>query len=101
VAGIITGKYVEKVFVPATKTSLQANYKNTTGISSRLLTNSVSGGTPLSVHMMYNPITGAWTCNNGDAGNDPATASLATDGSDKAILGSNPIPAAILPKSCG
>ena len=99
VAGIIAGKYVQTIVVPAGKTSIQANFKNTTGISSRLLTGNVAGGAPMSVHMMYNPVNGSWSCNNGDASADVA-ASAAVDAS-RAVLGANPIPAAILPKSCG
>ncbi|MDH4235341.1 MAG: pilin [Gallionella sp.] len=102
VSGIIKGKYVEIVGIPdATKTSIQANFKNTTGISSRLLTSAVSGGVPMSVHMMYNPVNGSWSCANGDVSADVATGSLSTTGTDVAQLGANPIPPAILPKSCG
>jgi type IV pilus assembly protein PilA len=98
VAGIIAGKYVSTIVVPANKTSIQANFKNTTGISSRLLTGNVAGGVPMSVHMMYNPVSGSWTCANGDASVDVAAS--AAVGTDVAATGLNPIPTAILPKSC-
>jgi type IV pilus assembly protein PilA len=100
VAGIISGKYVAYLGVPdGTKTSIQVNFSNAAGISSRLLTNNVAGGTPLSVHMMYNAKTGAWSCNNGTVSADVATSSVAA--TDKAALGANPIPNSVLPKSCG
>ena len=99
VAGIVSGKYVAYLGVPdATKTSIQVNYSNQAGISSRLLTNNVPGGAPLSVHMMYNPVSGSWTCNNGDVSNDvAASAAVATT---VAAAGTNTIPASVLPKSC-
>jgi len=105
VAGIVAGKYVASVSTPGnsaasiTRTSLQADFKNVTGISSRLLSGAVPGGAAMSVHMLYNPKTGAWTCNNGDAANDALLASIVD--TDVAVLGANPIPVAILPKSCG
>ncbi|HTN95137.1 MAG TPA: pilin [Gallionella sp.] len=99
VVGIVDGKYVAYLGVPdTTRTSIQVNYRNTAGISSRLLTNNVPGNTPMSVHMMYNPADGSWSCNNGDVTADPP-ASSATAG-DKAIAGVNGIPTSILPKSC-
>ena len=95
VAGIISGKYVNNIIVPAGKTTLVATFK-TAGISSRLL--SVPTGIALNVHMYYNPITGAWGCANGDGSND-VLAAAAVAGT-VAILGANPIPTSILPKSC-
>jgi len=102
VAGIIAGKYVGAVgagsSVNATSlTSLQAEFKNTTGISTKLLRGGVTGAAPLAVHMHYNQFTGAWTCANGNASSDPAPGSgvaavAAVDGSV--------IPTNILPKSC-
>jgi type IV pilus assembly protein PilA len=101
VAGIIAGKYVANLSVAdATRTSIQVNFSNAAGISSRLLTSSVTGNAPMSVHMMYNPISGTWSCANGGVDKDVATASLATAGTDVALAGKNPIPASILPKSC-
>ncbi|MDO8264649.1 MAG: pilin [Gallionella sp.] len=98
VAGIISGKYVQTIVVPANKTSIQANFKNTSGISSRLLTGNVTGGAPMSVHMMYNVVSGSWTCANGSASADVAASAAVA--ADVAQTGANPIPAAILPKSC-
>ena len=100
VAGIVSGKYVAYLGVPdSTKTSIQVNFSNSAGISSRLLTNNVAGGAPLSVHMMYNPTSGAWSCNNGTVSADVAASSVVA--TDKAALGANPIPNSVLPKSCG
>ena len=52
VVGIISGKYVSTIIVPTGKTSIQVNFINTAGISSRLLTGNTTGGAPLSVHML-------------------------------------------------
>ena len=110
VAGVVTsgvtattsGKYVSSLFVPtATPLSIQANFVNTTGISSKIK------GT--SVHMYFNPNTGAWSCNNGDAGQDDPTALTAVTSTTPAATvkanvsttTANLVPAAILPKSCG
>jgi type IV pilus assembly protein PilA len=98
VTAITSGKYVANVSVPTNSpTSIQADFK-TTGVSSRLLPVSPST-TALSVHMFYNPITGAWTCQNGDASGsaETGTATSAT----VAVAGSNQIPTNVLPKSCG
>jgi type IV pilus assembly protein PilA len=100
VTGIVSGKYVADLLVKdSTKTSIQVNFSNAAGISSRLLTSNVPGNAPMSVHMMYNPVTGAWTCNNGDVSNDVAASSAVA--ADVAKAGANPIPTSILPKSCG
>lgn len=98
VAGVISGKYVAAVTAGLTSgTTLQANYKNTSGISSKLLTGGATGGVPMSVHMFYNPFNGGWTCANGSGSADVA----ATSGNNAvAVTGANPIPANILPKSC-
>jgi type IV pilus assembly protein PilA len=99
VTAITSGKYVNAVSIPTGTTSLQADFKNA-GVSSRLLNGGVSGNAPLSVHLYYNPLSGSWSCNNGDATADtnPATAN-----SDKANVGpsATTIPANVLPKSCG
>jgi len=99
VTAITTGKYVNLLTAPAgtSGTSLQASFK-TSGVSSRLLENGQPGGNALAVHMFYNAITGAWTCENGDASNDVAATS---GGNEAAILGNYPIPSNVLPKSCG
>ena len=96
VQAITAGKYVAALIIPSTTstTSVQASFK-TSGISSRLL--STPTGTALSVHMYYNPTTGAWSCQNGDASADVA---FTTAGTETAKLGANPIPNSILPKSC-
>jgi type IV pilus assembly protein PilA len=97
VAGIITGKYVDSISVPAGGyTSVQATFK-TANISTKLVK---ADGTALSVHMYYNPVTGSWTCANGDASGDDA-ASAATSASVAVEDTATAIPANILPKSCG
>ena len=103
VAGIVAGKYVGGTVdglsvADPLKTSIQVNFSNAAGISSRLLTGNVTGGVPLSVHMMYNPVDGGWSCQNGDVTADPLTSAVVAG--DVAALGANPIPTAILPKSC-
>jgi len=97
VTAIVSGKYVGSLFVPALSTAVQADFR-TAGISSRLLTVPPSS-TPLSVHMYYNSVTGAWSCNNGAsvAGELISAASSTV----VATAGANPIPVAVLPKSCG
>jgi hypothetical protein len=103
VAGITAGKYVGAITAGTTAnatslTSLQAEFINTTGISTRLLRGGVTGAAPLAVHMHYNQFTGAWTCANGNASADPAPGStvVATTATDGSV-----IPQSILPKSCG
>jgi len=92
VTGIVSGKYVAGLSIPAGKTSLVATFR-TANINPRLL-----GTNPLSVHMMLNPITGAWSCANGDGSADViASAAVATD---VATDGANQIPPSVLPKSC-
>ena len=93
VVGIVSGKYVAAMTVPAGKSSLVATFK-TSNISPSL----ISSAGALSVHMMFNTITASWTCANGDATADPdiidaTSASVAT-------VGTNGIPDAVLPKSC-
>lgn len=100
VVGIVSGKYVANISVPVTtKTSIQVNFSNAAGISSRLLTGNTTGGVPMSVHMMYNIVDGSWSCNNGTVSADKAASAVVAG--DKAALGANPIPTSILPKSCG
>ena len=93
VVGIVSGKYVAGMTVPAGKSSLVATFK-TSNISTRLI--STAGA--LSVHMMFNTITGSWTCANGDATADPAI--IAATSASVATSGANGIPDAVLPKSC-
>ena len=92
-----SGKYVQSVHIPASTTSLQADFKNA-GVSSRLLAGGAPNGTQLSVHLYFNPLSRGWSCANGDASADinPAIAN-----SDIAKAGANAIPASVLPKSCG
>ena len=99
VTAIVSGKYVASVYVPSgtSLTSVQANFKNA-GVSSRLLTSGSTGGTPLSVHMYYNSVSGSWSCQNGDASLDVASTSA---GTEVAKVGANTIPSNVLPKSCG
>jgi len=98
VTAIVAGKYVGDLFVPLNSTSVQADFITTTGISTRLLESNATGGTPLSVHMYYNPVTGAWGCANGDASLD--TAASAATSATVAAEGPQTIPGNILPKSC-
>jgi type IV pilus assembly protein PilA len=95
VTAITSGKYVANVSVKNTS-SLQADFKNS-NVSSRLLAGGVANGTALSVHLLYNPITGSWTCANGDATTDvdPAVSNTI------ATPGANQIPPNVLPKACG
>jgi type IV pilus assembly protein PilA len=111
VTGITSGKYVQSVCtgancatVPVPPTAQDFDVVATfqpVGIAS----NKIGG---LSVHMYYNPNTGAWTCANGDGSADDSTVISAVVGgatptpssSVKALEGTNPIPVAILPKAC-
>jgi type IV pilus assembly protein PilA len=99
VPGITSGKYVQSI--ATSNLSLVASFK-TSNISSRLLN---ATGTPLSVHMFYNPNSGAWTCTNGDASNDdqtPASGFTSTSPPATAVAmpGNNGIPSNVLPKAC-
>ncbi|MDD2777020.1 MAG: pilin [Gallionella sp.] len=107
VSAVLSGKYVASVTdcndatnkciagvrnTPAAMllgaTAIQATYK-TTGVSRK-----IAGKT---VHMLYNTMTGAWTCANGDGQNNlgaPVTAATS------AIPGLQPLPVNLLPKSC-
>ena len=115
VSAIATGKYVASTFVGTANPtaagagtgntfSVVAQYKST-GVSAKLLNAAVG----VKVHMYYNPNSGAWTCANGDAANDPTTtianvssttplpalAAIAVAGATATL-----IPANVLPKSC-
>jgi type IV pilus assembly protein PilA len=77
IAGIVSGKYVSTIVagsgIPSIGTSLtsvQANYINTAGINTRLLTSGVTGNAKMGVHMYYNSASGAWSCANGNANAD-------------------------------
>ncbi len=97
VNAITSGKYVNLISIPANSTSLQADFKNSQ-VSSRLMTGNLPGGTPLSVHLYYNPLSGMWTCENGDASAD---INPAVTGLDTAVAGSNRLPVSVFPKACG
>lgn len=100
VSATTSGKYVASLFVPtANPLSIEADFA-TTGTSSK-----IKG---LSVHMYYNPNTGAWSCANGNAANDDTTALTAVTSttpaaSVKAMPGASTtlLPTSVLPKSCG
>jgi len=100
---ITSGQYVELMYTDIAgghEFSVVVKFK-TTGTSSR-----ISGR---SVHMYYNPISGSWSCGNGDASNDdtttissvdtaipaPATNVVASIGAISSLLPDN-----VLPKSC-
>jgi type IV pilus assembly protein PilA len=121
VPAITAGKYVQCLTIAgngtcaaptvgspaATKFSVIAKFKDT-GVSTKLL----NGGIGVSVHMYYNPISGSWTCANGDATSDDATTIatvVTTPGSEvpsktqAAIISgtvTTKIPNNVLPKSC-
>ena len=104
ITGIVAGKYVGSIAagsailaIGTSLTSVQANYINTPGINTRLLTGGVTGGAPMGVHMYYNSASGAWSCANGNANLDVLSTTV---GTEKAQAGANPIPPAILPKAC-
>ena len=96
ITAITSGKYVASMDVVGL-TSVQANFKNA-GVSSRLLTAGMTGGTPLSVHMYYNPRDGYWTCANGTGGT--GAEGIAPVSGVTAVIGINTIPNSILPKAC-
>ena len=107
VTAVTSGKYVASVAavgntlaaVP-TRSSITATY-NTTGVSKKLLNTALTGA---QVHMYYNPVSGTWTCANGDATGDAliAAAITAGTGTEKAVAGpaATQLAVAILPKSC-
>ncbi len=106
ITAIVSGKYVNSltagsgVASTSSLTSVQADFRNA-NVSSRLLLGGVAGAAPLSVHMYYNPMTGAWSCQNGSAANDIAAASTTTTSAAVAGATTTQIPPNVLPKSCG
>lgn len=106
VKAVTTGKYVASVVsnsavqASADKTSLEATY-NTVGVSKKLLNTNNTGA---KVHMYYNPLSGTWTCANGDATADKTVAAVTTAnvGTEVALAGpaNTQLAVAILPKSC-
>jgi type IV pilus assembly protein PilA len=98
VTGTTFGRYVQSVTVPAATTAVQADFKMAT-VSGKLLNGGVpNSGTPLSVHLYYNSITGSWSCANGTGGTG-AEAGVPTS-STLAVSGLNRIPANLMPKPC-
>lgn len=97
ITAITSGKYVAQLIIPASSTSVEADFKNS-NVSSRLLTGSTPGGVPLSVHLYYNTVDGSWTCANG-TGATGAEGSASTSGV-VAVVGVNTIPNNVLPKAC-
>lgn len=102
VAGIASGKYVYNIVAGpgvgvgpgggSVRTfSVVAEFKST-GVSPGIMWNGVGGF----VHMYYNPLSGSWTCANGDGflDIDPPTA-LAV-----AVAGAGAIATKIMPKAC-
>ena len=99
VPGITSGRYVQSI--ATSNLSLVASFR-TSGISSRLMQ---ASGTSTSVHMFYNPNSGAWTCANGDASNDDPTpvfdfTTSLPPATAVAMRGNNGIPPNVLPKAC-
>ena len=97
VAGITSGKYVATV--ATSNFSVVSTFRPTgTGPSAK-----IAG---LSVHMYYNPNSGSWTCGNGGAASDDATAVGAEDATTPASNvvavadSATGIPSNILPKAC-
>ena len=114
VTAITSGKYVANVTagipagtqlgsaisVPLNGTfSVVATFMPTTA---KVVSSKIAG---LSVHMYYNPNSGSWTCANGDGTLDNQTPigsvnATTPAGNQVANIGTNPIPASILPKAC-
>jgi len=100
---ITTGQYVDLMYTDTAgghEFSVVAKFR-TAGTSSK-----ISGK---SIHMYYNPISGSWSCGNGDASNDDTTTLSAVDTSipapaDNVVASigaiSSLLPANVLPKSC-
>jgi type IV pilus assembly protein PilA len=106
VTGITSGKYVASVGTGTDGTTAGKNFSVVAkfkpagqGPSSK-----IAG---MSVHMYYNATTGAWTCQNGDGTLDNGVTISQVDATPTpassvvAVEGLTPIPANILPKSCG
>lgn len=99
VPGVISGKYVQNL--ATSNLSLVATFR-TANISNRLMNPT---GTPLSVHMFFNPTSGKWTCANGDDSNDDHTPvpNVTTNvplESKVAMPGNNGIPSNVLSQAC-
>jgi len=97
VTGITSGKYVATV--ATNEFSVEATFKpSASGASAK-----IAG---MSVHMYYNPTTGAWTCANGLASTTETAVAVGSEtttspaSSVAAADGANPIPVNIMPKAC-
>jgi type IV pilus assembly protein PilA len=100
---VVSGKYVNSMDTDSTNGhpfSIVATFKSS-GTSDR-----ISGK---SVHMYYNPVSGSWSCANGDASNDDTTAISAVSAATHkpaaeviAMAGTavSDLPDSILPKTC-
>ena len=88
ISSVTTGKYVSGITADAARTNLAAQFK-TAGVSSK-----ISG---LFVHMTYNPVTGGWSCANGNGANDTTTPSATTS----SVVGASPLPTNLLPNASG
>ncbi|MFY9259238.1 MAG: pilin [Gallionella sp.] len=73
-------------------TVVQATYK-ATGVNNKIASKKI--------HMLYNPVTGSWTCANGDGANDVGT-DPATTPNVTALIGAlnSRLPVNLVPKSC-
>jgi len=108
VVGITSGKYVLSVMNGGVGGGVGSDFSVVAQFRSVGAgpSNKIAG---FSVHMYYNPTTGAWTCANGDGASDATTAITDVVGgatpvpasSVRAVEGANVIPASILPKACG
>ncbi len=104
VTGVSSGKYVATVVggtnAASPNTAAGANTLNATfrtvGVSKKLTVNG-AGATGASVHMFYNAVNGSWSCANG-LGTEAVATGVAS--SAVAVVGSNILATAILPKSC-
>ena len=103
VTGIVSGKYVATVATGTQPFSVTATFRGVgAGPSSKIAGRSV--------HMYYNPSSGAWTCANGTGASDDNT-TLTTVGVGVSVplsaviaiqdaTAANLVPPSIMPKSC-
>lgn len=98
---VVSGKYVNSMdtdIAGGHPFSIVTTFKSS-GTSAR-----ISGK---AVHMYYNPVSGSWSCANGDASNDDPTAISAVNvitpkpaANAVAMSGASSLPDNVLPKSC-
>ncbi len=87
---VVTGKYVSGMtFTNPASSAVNSVVSTFSGNTSSLIKNK-------QVHMMYNVVSGSWSCADGDDTNDATGATSAT----LAVAGANGIGAGILPKAC-